>query len=88
MAPYLHNGSVPTLYDLMLPPASRPVRFAIGQRDYDPRQVGFRIDIPPAKAKYVVDTTKPGNSNAGHDYNNAGLSEEDRQALVEYMKSL
>ena len=86
MAPYLHNGSVPTLYDLLLPPASRPVRFAIGQRDYDPKQVGFRIDIPPANAKYVVDTTKPGNSNAGHAYG-APLTDPERWDLIEYLKT-
>ncbi len=86
MAPYLHNGSVPTLYDLLLPPASRPARFAIGQRDYDPKQVGFRTDIPLPKAKYVVDTTKPGNSNAGHGFG-AQLTDAERWDLIEYLKT-
>jgi hypothetical protein len=42
-APYLHNGSVPTLYDLLLPPAQRPKTFALGGRDYDPVKVGFVV---------------------------------------------
>lgn len=40
-APYLHNGSVPTLYDLLLPPAERPTSFQLGDRAYDPVAVGY-----------------------------------------------
>jgi hypothetical protein len=43
-APYLHNGSVPSLYWLLKPAAERPTKFCIGARDYDPRQVGYRVE--------------------------------------------
>jgi hypothetical protein len=45
-APYLHNGSVPTLADLLKPPAERPKTFPLGHRDYDPAKVGFVTDLP------------------------------------------
>ncbi|WP_409191767.1 di-heme-cytochrome C peroxidase [Bradyrhizobium sp. RDM4] len=42
-APYLHNGSVPSLYWLLKPAAERPKKFCMGMRDYDPKQVGFAV---------------------------------------------
>jgi len=86
MAPYLHNGSVPTLYDLLLPPAERPQRFPIGHRDFDPKKVGYRTDVPLDQAKFVVDTTKPGNANAGHTYGTT-LTDQERWDLIEYLKT-
>ncbi|MEE4277884.1 MAG: di-heme-cytochrome C peroxidase [Halieaceae bacterium] len=47
-APYLHNGSVPTLYDLLLPPDERPRQFRVGCREFDPTRVGFRQDCDEA----------------------------------------
>jgi hypothetical protein len=43
-APYLHNGSVPTLYDLLLPPSDRPTSFYVGTREFDPVKVGFKTE--------------------------------------------
>lgn len=92
-APYLHNGSVPTLYDLLLPPSDRPKSFYAGTREFDPVKVGFKTG-PSAENGFLFrvfdDQGKPiqGNLNFGHDYNNASLSEADREALVEYMKGL
>jgi hypothetical protein len=43
-APYLHNGSVPSLYWLLTPQADRPKQFCMGARDYDPEHVGFRVE--------------------------------------------
>jgi mono/diheme cytochrome c family protein len=83
-APYLHNGSVPTLYHLLLPAAARPVRFAVGRWEYDPRRVGY---VSEGDVPFVVDTTLVGNSNRGHEYGTA-LDDADRWALVEYLKSL
>jgi mono/diheme cytochrome c family protein len=80
--PYLHNGSVPTLYDLLLPPAERPSTFAAGRWEFDPRKVGRVTDGP-----FVVDTGLTGNSNRGHEYGTK-LSDADRWALVEYLKTL
>jgi hypothetical protein len=42
-APYLHNGSVPSLYWLLKPASERPRQFCMGARDFDPQQVGFRV---------------------------------------------
>lgn len=83
-APYLHNGSVPSLYDLLLPPASRPAKFAVGRWEYDPKKVGYVSD---GAAPFVVDTSLPGNGNQGHEYGTR-LSGADRWALVEYLKTL
>jgi hypothetical protein len=86
-APYLHNGSVPNLYEMLLPPAQRSKRFYLGSRVFDPRNVGFETGESDSNS-FMFDTSLPGNANTGHDYNNAGLSDADRWALVEYMKSL
>jgi hypothetical protein len=92
-APYLHNGSVPTLYDLLLPPSDRPKSFYVGTREFDPVKVGFKTEQSDDNSflfRVFDDQGKPiqGNLNSGHDYNNAGLSDADRDALVEYMKGL
>lgn len=92
-APYLHNGSVPTLYDLLLPPTDRPKSFYVGTREFDPVKVGFKTGQSADNSflfRVFDDQGKPiqGNLNSGHDYNNASLSEADREALVEYMKGL
>ena len=93
-APYLHNGSVATLHDLLLPAAQRRSAFYTGTREFDPVEVGYKT-APSPDNSFEFDTQdkatgKPldGNSNAGHDYGNASLSEEDRKALIEYMKTL
>jgi hypothetical protein len=92
-APYLHNGSVPTLYDLLLPPSDRPKSFYVGTREFDPVKVGFKTEQSAENSflfRVFDDQGNPiqGNLNTGHDYNNAGLSAADREALVEYMKGL
>jgi hypothetical protein len=86
-APYLHNGSVPTLYDLLLPPDQRPQSFFVGSREFDPDKVGY-VTGKSADNTFEFKTGVEGNSNAGHDYGNSSLSPEDRAALVEYLKSL
>jgi hypothetical protein len=90
---YLHNGSAPTLYDLLPPPSDRPTSFYAGTREFDPVKVGFKTERSAENSFLfrVFDAQgKPiqGNLNSGHDYNNAGLSEGDHAALVEYMKGL
>ena len=86
-APYLHNGSVPNLYEMLLPPAQRSKTFYLGSRVFDPKNVGLETAKSDTNS-FMFDTSLPGNANTGHDYNNAGLSDADRWALVEYMKSL
>jgi hypothetical protein len=86
-APYLHNGSVPTLYDLLLPPAERPVTFALGGRDYDPVKLGFVVGTTcEPGVDCLVDTRRTGDGNGGHIWG-TNLSEPDRMALLEYLKS-
>jgi len=92
-APYLHNGSVPTLYDLLLPAAKRPQGFRLGTRDYDPVRVGYVTNAQAPGNSFQFQTHrggKPidGNNNAGHDYGASALTDEQRWQLVEYMKSL
>ena len=82
-APYLHNNSVPTLYDLLLPAAQRPKAFPVGHREYDPVKLGYTA--APAMGDFLFDTTVPGNHNSGHEYGTS-VSESDRMALLEYLK--
>jgi hypothetical protein len=92
-APYLHNGSVPTLWDLLLPPKQRPKAFHLGTREYDPKFVGYET-AKSAENSFefrVIDTfgrAIDGNSNLGHDYDNASFTDPERMALIEYLKSL
>ena len=87
-APYLHNGSVPTLYDLLLPPAQRPGRFHRGYDVYDPVRVGYLTTGPEAaRAGTLHDTAARANSAQGHDFA-SGLSDDQRWSLVEYLKTL
>ena len=81
-SPYLHDGSVPTLYDLLLPPAQRPTEFFRGCSTFDPKKVGWQCS---AGSKYQV--SQPGNGNGGHLYGTQ-IPDEERWALVEYMKTL
>lgn len=86
-APYLHNGSVPTLYDLLLPPEERPAQFYRGYDVYDYERLGFVSSGPEAEAVgFLYDTTLRGNGNGGHVYA-TGLTEGERRALIEYLKT-
>ncbi len=89
-APFLHNGSVPTLDDLLKPENERPGTFPLGHREYDPVKLGYvsEIDkVPAAERPFVTkyDTGIAGNSNRGHLYGTR-LSASDRKALLEYLK--
>ena len=87
-APYLHNGSVPTLEDLLKPPDQRPKTFYRGYDVYDRQHVGF-ITTGPEAEKYgqLMDTSVQGNGNGGHLWG-VSLPEDQKKALVEYMKTL
>jgi hypothetical protein len=91
-APYLHNGSVPTLYHLLLPAKDRPRSFSIGSREFDPRNVGYRIDapgFPVYRARTEDGNAIPGNSNEGHEFGtDFYLNKDEQWALIEYLKSL
>jgi hypothetical protein len=86
-APYLHNGSVPNLYELLLPTDQRTKVFHVGSAEFDPDKVGFKTDEAPGTTK--MDTQIPGNSNAGHDqYGTKDFTDTQRLELLEYLKSL
>jgi mono/diheme cytochrome c family protein len=98
-APYLHNGSVPTLYHVLKSDA-RPKLFTrsyrTGEADYDPVKVGWKYqDLPglpnvklhPHEERKYYDTSRPGRSNAGHTYGDH-LTDEQRMAVIEYLKTL
>lgn len=85
-APYLHNGSVPTLHDLFQPGNQRPKEFHVGSRQFNPEKVGFETEKGPS----LVDTTLKGNSNRGHEGEGFGTTLTKKQVddLIEYLKSL
>ena len=86
--PYLHNGSVPSLADLLEPPDKRPAQFWRGYDVIDPARGGFVSDGAEARRiGAMFDTSRPGNSNAGHVYGTS-LPAESKRALVEYLKTL
>jgi mono/diheme cytochrome c family protein len=92
-APYLHNGSVPTLDDLLVPAEQRPVVFPVGHREYNPEKLGYvsTFSLVPKEqrpAMRIFDTRQKGNSNTGHSGEKFGtqLSPDDRKALLEYLK--
>ena len=87
-SPDLHNGSVPSLWDLLETPEKRPQRFYRGYDVYDPQQVGFITQGPEAeKAGFRHETSVPGNGNGGHLYGTA-LSPAEKEVLIEYLKTL
>lgn len=84
-APYMHNGSVPNLYEMLLPVADRSATFKMGTIAIDPVKVG--VDSKAPESTFVFDTTKPGNRNTGHEFG-ASLTDSQRWQLLEYLKTL
>jgi hypothetical protein len=81
-SPYLHNGSVRTMRQLLTPPAAREKSFHRGSRTYDAARMGYADDGP-----YVLDTGSPGNANVGHNFG-TDLSDAQKRELIEYLKAL
>ncbi|WP_051711068.1 c-type cytochrome [Andreprevotia chitinilytica] len=88
-SPYLHNGSVPTLWDLLQKPESRPKVFYRGSSVFDQKNVGFVTTGPGTigGGYFQFDTSLPGNHNTGHEYG-TGLTDSEKWDLIEYMKTL
>jgi mono/diheme cytochrome c family protein len=87
-APYLHNGSVPNMREMFLPPEQRSKVFYRGYDVYDQANMGFVSSGPQAEQEgFRYDTSIVGNSNQGHTYG-TDLSDADKQALIEYLKTL
>ena len=89
VAPYLHNGSVPNLWALLQKPADRPKKFMLGSKEFDPKNVGLDTTTSPFNFTYLATPCEinDGNSNCGH-YWGTNLSDDDKWALIEYMKQL
>jgi hypothetical protein len=89
--PYLHNGSVPTLKDLLNPSSQRPRTFFRGNDVFDRENVGFVSDVPEQNGRkfYAFDTSKTGNGNMGHEGERYGtqLKPEEKRELLEYLKN-
>ncbi len=98
-APYFHNGSVPTL-EGVLNSKARPTLFTrsyrTGEADYDKEKVGWKVtalakpadpSVPAIERRKEYDTTRPGRGNGGHTYGD-DLTDNERRALVEYLKTL
>jgi hypothetical protein len=98
--PFLHNGSVPTIYDLLSPVADRPPTFRVGSHEFDPVKVGL---AKQSSGYWVFDTRKDGNHNTGHEFNKGYkpwvegdppahgligpyLLPDDRLAIIEHLK--
>lgn len=98
-APYLHNGSVPTLHHLFNP-QERPTRFYVGGHKLDFTRVGIAGDVDdsgtyryptsyrPWSTAVLVDTNAPGLGNRGHEKEFNALSSSEKSALLEYLKLL
>lgn len=86
--PYLHNGSVPTISDLLKPPEERPKLFYRGYDVLDPEELGFvSTGNDAARNGFLYDTQIAGNSNQGHLWGTT-LSPEQKRALLEYLKTM
>ena len=94
-APFLHNGSVPNLFELLSPVEERSKTFYLGSKEFDPKNVGFNKDSFPGGFK--LDTSIKGSSNSGHEFNDGShdngiigpkLTPEERTAIIEYLKKL
>jgi len=98
-APYFVNGSVPTIRHL-LEPATRPTRFMVGGHRLDLVKLGIAgVTAPDGSWVYpegtqpfaqpvMIDTTRPGFSNQGHEAEVSALTSAERDALIEYLKLL
>ncbi|WP_298188898.1 cytochrome c [uncultured Pseudomonas sp.] len=93
--PFLHNGSVPTLFQLLSPVSERQTQFWLGNFEFNPKQVGYNSER--FSGGFLLDTQVTGNSNRGHEFRagcrqggvvGRALQPEERWALVEYLKVL
>ena len=66
--PYLHNGSVPNLYEMLSPAYERSKGFYVGRREYDPVKVGYTTEPLSRDGGFWLDTRQPGNANTGHEF--------------------
>jgi len=93
-APFLHNGSVPSIYALLSPVSERPKEFYLGSLDYDTKKMGYRMVEKEGYFKLV--TSVKGNSNKGHEFSDIKgkgvigrkLTVQERYQIIEYLKDI
>jgi hypothetical protein len=88
-APYLHNGSIPSIRQLLTAPPDRVRSFYVGSTEYDPNDLGFSnqaVLYPGYEGAALRDTSLPGNGNGGHDFC-TDLPDADKDALIEFLKT-
>jgi mono/diheme cytochrome c family protein len=102
VGPFLHNGSVPTIYQLLGPADARDKKFWVGTRDFDPVNLGLSTR-PLNKGGFQLDTSVTGNSNIGHEFRRGYIpwkpgtppqygvigpefTEKQRRQIIEYLK--
>jgi mono/diheme cytochrome c family protein len=86
--PYLHNGSVPTLRDLLNPVEQRPKEFWRGYNVYNPRDVGFMASGPSAEREGTrLRVSDKAGSNQGHEFGTK-LPVQEKETLLEFLKTL
>jgi hypothetical protein len=90
--PFLHNGSVRTVFELLSD--TRAAQFRFGSREYDPVHLGYTQD--QAEGSMILDTAIPGNGNAGHWFTDEAsrpgrigpkLADADKYAIIEFLKA-
>ena len=82
--PFLHNGSVPNLYDLLSPADQRPKGFWLARRDFDPVKVGYMTDRISSSGGFWFDTRQPGNFNTGHEFRSGYVAYDEQHPRVQY----
>ena len=117
-APFLHNGSIATIYDLLSTAADRPTFVQLGNQKFDAKHLGivqnadvksmnktekkksYKLTQDYSDGLFILDTREPGNNNTGHLFDDRStdvgqrgrigrkLMEEEKLALIEYLKTL
>jgi hypothetical protein len=93
-APYLHNGSVRNIYELLSPVEERSSQFWVGLSDYDPVLLG--VGLKQNEYGFMMDTSQAGNSNTGHEFRDGSgpgvigrkLTHNEKMAIIEYLKAI
>jgi mono/diheme cytochrome c family protein len=98
-APYFHNASAPTVYHVLNSKARPKVftrSYRTGEEDYDPGKLGCKVivlekrpaaNLPDYERHKIYDTSLPGRGNGGHPFGDE-LSDDERYAVIEYLKTL
>jgi len=82
--PFLHNGSVPNLYELLSPAHERSKTFWVGRREFDPDKVGYRTGRAAVRGSFLFDTRVTGNFNTGHEFRAGHVKYNEKEPKPQY----